>query len=113
MLIHNPKLPAFIDAEIRQLESYSKDKNVQKLRERRFNANTVGVEIYYHKTGTDLYFCDVRRSYYWWSVIVKEASVKINRGRLLYLALIENQSKANFISSVYMPTPISTDSCRN
>jgi hypothetical protein len=105
MLTQAPKIPAWIDAEVKTLIVLTNTHNVEKLRERRANPKGVNVDIYHHSAGTDSYFCDVRKRYLRWREILAEADMKIACGQYLFTAVIEYKEGLHFISSLTQPNP--------
>lgn len=106
MLTQNPKIPAWIDAEIKFLIALTEAHNLEKLRERRANPKGVQVQIYHHSKGTDSYFCDVHKSYITWKQLNEEANQKVAYGQLgtpvvyLYTAIIEYKEGVHFVSTL-------------
>jgi len=105
MVTANPKLPAWIEAEIKFLATLTANHNVEKLRQRRSRPNGVNVDIYHHSAGTDSYFCDVRKKYLRWKEVMSEADSKVACGQYLFTSVIEHKAGVHFISSQTMPDP--------
>jgi hypothetical protein len=104
MLTQKPKIPAWIDAEIKTLAIMTETHNVEMLRLRRSNPKGVNVDIYYHSAGTDSYYCDIRKSYFTYKEIMEQADQKTGCGQYLFTAIIKYQAGMHIISSKSMST---------